>query len=299
MFEDPTTPPASAGTLISKTYDIGPNGTQFGSPVEITFAYDAAKVPPSTNEQSLKVYHDEGGGWTVTPSTVDTTNKKVSCQVTHLTRFALLAPADTTPPSPPDNITLSQVNDYVFIQWTNPPFDFHHIRIFRSKHLNQLPSLLKDNITGEVYEDHDVKPGETCSYLIKSVDPFGNESTNSDVYSITITITNNNISGKWQFTTTATSVSCSPTVPPPDVSVVNIVQNGNVLTIPEVPGISGTINGDAVHISGTDTSSVHPANVTMDLTIQPGGLEMKGTYLTVEIDSQCQIRGDVVAVRIP
>ena len=110
-----------------------------------------------------------------------------------------------------------------------------------------------------------------------------------------------NISGKWQFTTTATSTTCSPTLPPPDVSVVTIVQNGNVVTIGEVPGMSGTINGNVVHISGLDsTVPGEPANVTIDLKVEPYfWREMKGTYITVELNTQCQIRGNAVAVKIP
>lgn len=116
---------------------------------------------------------------------------------------------------------------------------------------------------------------------------------------VTETTTVNNISGTWQFTMTTTSTTCSQTLPPPEVSGVTISQTGNVLSVSEVPGVSGIINGNAVHFSGTDTPSPGEfETVTIDLIIQPNGREMRGTYVIQETSPQtCTSRGNALFVK--
>jgi len=116
---------------------------------------------------------------------------------------------------------------------------------------------------------------------------------------VTETTTVNNISGTWQFTMTTTSTNCQSTLPPPEVSQGTISQTGNVLSVIEVPGVSGIINGNAVHFSGTDTPSPGESeNITMDLIIQPNGTEMRGPYILQETSPQtCTSSGNAVAVK--
>jgi hypothetical protein len=127
---------------------------------------------------------------------------------------------------------------------------------------------LKDNITGEVYEDHDVNPGETCYYLIKSVDPFGNESTNSDLYSIRVTnatpptFTQADLTGTWdlyQFQVGDESAGWFRAVVNLDVSgIISIVNYEDTMGDSNPPGPTGlwwTINTNGVVTQTGDLSS--------------------------------------------
>lgn len=71
--------------------NLGEKVTQFLQPVTITYDYKDTDLF-NTNEESLKIYWFNSGLnlWEALPSTVDTTNKKVSTQTTHFSQFALM-----------------------------------------------------------------------------------------------------------------------------------------------------------------------------------------------------------------
>ena len=89
-----TNPPAAAdnSTLLS-AYSFSPSGSIFAPAATMTLQYNVSSVPAGVSESSLYIAYWTGSTWQALVSTVDTTNKLVSAQVSHFTIFALRAPA--------------------------------------------------------------------------------------------------------------------------------------------------------------------------------------------------------------
>ena len=111
--------------------------------------------------------------------TVDKERNIVIGRVKHLTRFALVAAVDITPPKAPASVNVSALGGgVVVINWTNPPSDFAYAKVYRSEKIGTLGTTLAANIEGRTYSDAAVKDGAWYYYTVRSVDPSGNESTN-------------------------------------------------------------------------------------------------------------------------
>jgi hypothetical protein len=131
-------------------------------------------------------YWDEGAGtWRrVEGSAVDTAARTVSGAVRHLTRFALVAPADVEPPDAARSVVVSRVSGGVEITWINPAYDFHHAKIYRSTEKGKLGDMIVDELSDSNYTDT-INGLGTYYYVVRAVDLAGNESTNADQYSVT------------------------------------------------------------------------------------------------------------------
>jgi len=96
-------PPANA-YVVGCAYDYGPDGATFNPPITITIGYDPDLVPSGVAEADLVIaYYDVSKGmWVTLPTVVDTVNKELSAEVSHLTYFAVYkaAPAATATPTP-------------------------------------------------------------------------------------------------------------------------------------------------------------------------------------------------------
>jgi len=94
-------PPAGAYT-IGYGYDYGPTGATFTPPITLTLKYDPGQVPSGVDASKLVIaYYDTTTKiWVVLPSEVDMVNHTVSAQISHLTTFAVYAPATTVTPTP-------------------------------------------------------------------------------------------------------------------------------------------------------------------------------------------------------
>jgi hypothetical protein len=175
-------------------------------------AYQQSQLPSSVNEQSLRIFYNDASAWLGIPDcNVDTTAKKVTCQVTHLTKFAFLWGGDRELPAPPENITItvSEGNGGVLINWTEPSFDYHHTRIYRSTVESDIGKLLFYNLTGGVVQDDSVAPGQTYYYSLRCVDASGNVSSIGQA-SITLsnaTFQQSDLMGTWDIHTLQSSTS--------------------------------------------------------------------------------------------
>lgn len=91
--EDVPIPPAE-GHIIGLTYDFGPDGATFSSPITLTFTYDPDNLPDGVNEEDLviAIWDEDAGAWVELPSVVDTVNNIVTATVSHFTPFAIIVP---------------------------------------------------------------------------------------------------------------------------------------------------------------------------------------------------------------
>ncbi|BCX15242.1 MAG: hypothetical protein KatS3mg097_134 [Candidatus Parcubacteria bacterium] len=190
-------PPVTNFSFIDKVYDIklrDQNNNEIKNldkEIEIKIEYDpqVLKEKNLSEDEILIGYFDEINKiWIpLEKYTLDKKNKVIIGYVQHLTKFAIISFVDRTPPPPPTNINLTLTKDKkVKINWTNPLQDFKHINIYRSSTTNSSTILLFKAITSTEIIDQNVDWGKTYYYLIKSVDYFNNESTNTKPYIITV-----------------------------------------------------------------------------------------------------------------
>lgn len=190
-------PPITNFSLVSPVYEIKITDDQnkeiksFEKEIEIKIPYspDELKAKGLTEDQIRLGYFDEDKkNWSIIEKfSVDKINKVVIGYVKHLTKFAIISFADTTPPPPPSEIKFNLINaKKVKISWINPGQDFKYVRIYRSLDKNSWGSLLYDKVTSTEIIDKNVRWGVTYYYLIKSVDYAGNESLNTKPLAITI-----------------------------------------------------------------------------------------------------------------
>lgn len=91
--------PSGKAVVTGTTYDIGPNGTAFGTgkPATLTIKYDPTKLPSNVPESSLALYTLTNGAWQpVSGSAVDTANNKVTASLAHLSTYGLLGSITTS-----------------------------------------------------------------------------------------------------------------------------------------------------------------------------------------------------------
>jgi hypothetical protein len=96
-------PPPVGAYIVGCAYDLGPDGAVFNPPITITLNYDPGQIPAGVAEEDLVIayYNVATGQWVILPSTVDTVNNTITAEVSHLTLFAVYAPAApvTSPPA--------------------------------------------------------------------------------------------------------------------------------------------------------------------------------------------------------
>jgi hypothetical protein len=91
MAELPLRPKETS--TVATIYEMGPAGTTFDPPVDLTMEYDESKIPEGVAEKTLVVstYDDSTGQWTDLESTVATENDTVTAKVSHFSAFTVLA----------------------------------------------------------------------------------------------------------------------------------------------------------------------------------------------------------------
>ncbi|HUT96826.1 MAG TPA: hypothetical protein VMW60_01765 [Dehalococcoidales bacterium] len=110
--ETPLPPPPEA-SVIGLPYELGPHGTTFDRPVNLSFSYDPSQIPDRVAEEGLFLayYDDEAAQWLELPSVVDVSGHIVTAPVNHLSIFNVIAPEP--PPLPaaftPGELTVSPV----------------------------------------------------------------------------------------------------------------------------------------------------------------------------------------------
>jgi hypothetical protein len=70
--------------------ELGPDGSQFATPVKLTVAYDPSLIPSGRPEESLRLYLKTGQSWElVVGSTVDPITNTVSGQLSHFSTYSV------------------------------------------------------------------------------------------------------------------------------------------------------------------------------------------------------------------
>ncbi|MCF7843683.1 peptidoglycan-binding protein [Candidatus Gracilibacteria bacterium] len=185
-------PSQKSSEVVSKVYDItikdnaGEKITTLSDEAQITLPYDEGELRAQgiTVESLIPSYYDENiGTWISVPKfRINKDTKTFTLFVQHLTRFALIASADTTPPSSPTNIVTDAITPTdVRISWNNPTVDYDHSKVYRSEIFGSFGDL----VAAEVYTNSFIDKtysinGKTYYYTVRSVDAAGNESNNNN-----------------------------------------------------------------------------------------------------------------------
>jgi len=93
VTENTLPPPAPADhAVVALTYNFGPEGATFDTPVSITLTYSEADLPAGAEEEDLKiaVWNELTGEWDKLASSVDATNNTITAQVSHFSTFTVL-----------------------------------------------------------------------------------------------------------------------------------------------------------------------------------------------------------------
>ena len=192
--------PAQAGTdVVSTVYDVtihdaaGNKVTALTKEAEIVIPYSEAELKAQGVSEDALVpsYFDEKSStWVgLDKCTIDKTRNVAICRVDHLTRFAITARANNTPPDAPTDVKLIALsNGRINIVWKNPTNDFDYTKIYRSLNAGELGIVRASSIRGKEFIDAEgLTNGTTYYYTVRTVNIAGNESTNIAQQSITAT----------------------------------------------------------------------------------------------------------------
>lgn len=82
--------------ILSKAYDLSPDGATFNPYLRLTLAYEEGDIPEGIEEEALYIaYYSHG--WIPLDSVVDAQGDKVFTELTHLTPFAIMAKLSPLP----------------------------------------------------------------------------------------------------------------------------------------------------------------------------------------------------------
>lgn len=193
--EVPTQP---ATQVIGAAYDIqitdqgGRDIKTLLAEMEVVLPYEESLLEAKgvTEDHLAPSYYDDTAGvWlTIDNFTIDKTKNIIVARVNHLTRFAIIAAADTTPPSAPIDIAASALGQgRIKISWKSPTTDFRHAKIYRSERAGALDRIIVSETRAAEFTDAEgLKNGMVYYYTVRAVDPAGNESNNLNQTRVTV-----------------------------------------------------------------------------------------------------------------
>lgn len=183
-------PSIATSSVVGTSYHVeakdtaGKEITNLNSEITITIPFDEEELAAKgLNPEDLVLsYFDETtNSWkSLEKQVVDKQSKTVSAVVSHLTLFALVAPADSIPPAAPSAISVSVAQGKAMLAWTNPTTDFHHAKVYRSAKAGELGTVVANYLTGT--SQTDTFTNGVAYYVVRAVDLAGNESVNSTQY---------------------------------------------------------------------------------------------------------------------
>ena len=189
---DPTVeaPSQAAAQVIGTAYDVtvknsaGGAITQFQNNAEVTLPYNDSDLAGRglSEDTIIPAYFDAILRTWVKIDNFQTNKDKnyIVAKVKHLTRFAIIAAADITPPEAPTSVkAASLANGKIRLTWINPKTDFHDAIIYRSETSGSLGSVIFTDIRGSIVDDSGLKNRVTYYYTVRAVDYSGNESANT------------------------------------------------------------------------------------------------------------------------
>ncbi len=189
---DPEVPKSGGAKVLGVAYEVnafddkGRAVTALNTAFTVTIPYDPKELEKQgISPRDLKIaFFDEAAAvWKELPaSVVNEVEHTVSATVDHLTRFAIVAAADITPPEAPDNLAAGALGGgKIKITWKNPVKDFSHAKVYRSDTNSAIGSVIAFEVTAAAFtDDNNVVDGRTYYYTVRSVDPAGNESNNTN-----------------------------------------------------------------------------------------------------------------------
>jgi len=110
---DPSPPiPPEGAYIVGTAYDLRPQGATFTPRLWLTLSYNPEELPDGVREKDLYIAYHSGTEWHKLPyKRVDTNIHSVTTQIYHFTVFAILAPKELAPSSPPTPPQGTQVGD--------------------------------------------------------------------------------------------------------------------------------------------------------------------------------------------
>ena len=107
-------PPPEDASILGPVYDLRPEGAYFNPFIMLTLGYDPEELPAGTREGDVYIgyYQDNEWDW-LRYKNVDTENHRVTTQISHFARFAVLVPLSTS--EPPTPVTPSALDDKVYV----------------------------------------------------------------------------------------------------------------------------------------------------------------------------------------
>ncbi|MBI2013560.1 MAG: fibronectin type III domain-containing protein [Candidatus Colwellbacteria bacterium] len=176
--------------VVGSAYEVevktqsGSRVRSFSKDIEITLPFsdeDLDRLKVSAGELRPAYYDEEAGEWVeIKDYSLDRRNKRVVAKIKHLTRFALIAAADITPPAAPTTMTAVRGVGGIQLSWVNPTTDFRHAKVYRSTELGKLGAVVFHEVFSASVTDTTALSNVAYYYIVRSVDPAGNESPNTD-----------------------------------------------------------------------------------------------------------------------
>ncbi len=99
VLPEPPAEIAGNKNVILLAYDFDAGGATFDKPVTVTVSYDPAQLPEGADENQLVIaWYDEANGvWVELPTVVDPVTKKLTVQLYHFSKYALIAKVPVEP----------------------------------------------------------------------------------------------------------------------------------------------------------------------------------------------------------
>ena len=127
-------------------------------------------------------FDEKTGTWvTIDDYTIDKERNVIITRIKHLTRFAITAAADITPPSAPATVS-AQIPGAgkIKVIWKNPAKDFDYAKIYRSLKEGEIGIVRGASVRGEQFIDEEgISANNAYYYTVRAVDTAGNESINT------------------------------------------------------------------------------------------------------------------------
>lgn len=183
------------GMEISALDSSGNSVTTLSSQATVTIKYADNDIPTGLTETQfvsraeIKSFSEDTGNWeALTASDCNKDTNTCTATTNHLTTFAVVAATDTTAPAAPTSVTATNAgNNSVKVAWTKPTdSDFASVTVLRSTASGTQGSAVKTGVKDASFTDTGLTNGTKYYYTVHSVDTTGNESTNTDQYSVVI-----------------------------------------------------------------------------------------------------------------
>lgn len=188
LAEEANAKPIDYGYNIKAIDETGKDITSFNGNITIEDKYTDQVLLDSKvldAEELVSAYYNEStSSWDELTGTVNETEKTVSYQTNHFTKFALVSSSDTTPPSAPTNVSVTTGDSKVKLSWTNPTTssDFAGVRIYMSTQAGTQGDLAAtvSNATTTEYTIENLTNGTIYYFTVKAMDTSGNDSKNTN-----------------------------------------------------------------------------------------------------------------------